>query len=158
MEIGMVDRLSIFEEMKALDSKDRDFYNELTPEEKKKFSTYLMIRWGSSVDGTADLQAYYLQATNERLNKQFFSIPKVHDKLNWLTATTISPGMGTHRHNWIKVKSKETNNKIQKFLQKLYPFLKADELQLLEDINDPKIWKEMAKDLGYTPEQIKKEF
>lgn len=154
----MVDRLSIFEEMKALDSKDRDFYDSLTPEEKKKFSTYLMIRWGSSVEGTADLQAYYLQATNERLNKQFFSIPKVHDKLNWLSATTISPGMGTHRHNWIKVKSKETNNKLQKFLQKLYPFLKADELQLLEEINDPKIWKEMAKDLGYTPEQIKKEF
>jgi hypothetical protein len=154
----MVDRLSIFEEMKALDLKDRDFYVNLTSEEKKKFSTYLMIRWGSSVEGSADLQAYYLQATNERLNKNFFSIPKVHDKLNWLSATTISPGMGTHRHNWIKTKSKETNNKIQKFLQKLYPFLKADELQLLESINDPKIWKEMAKDLGYTPEQIKKEF
>jgi hypothetical protein len=150
--------LDIVSEMRALDSKDRDFYDKLSPEEKKKFSTFLMIRWGSCVEGSFDLQSYYLQSTNEKLNKHFFSIPKIHDKLNWLAATTISPGMGNHRHNWIKQKSKETTNKNQKFIQKLYPHMKQDEIQLLESLNDPKIWKEIAKDMGYTPEQIKKEF
>lgn len=149
--------LDIASEMRALDSKDREFYDNLTDDEKKKFSNFLMIRWGSSVGGSSDLQAYYLAATNQRLNKRFFAIPKQHEKLNWLTVTTISPGMGNHRHEWIKMKAKEGNNKIAKFLQKLYPLAKVQDLEMLEAINDPKSWKDVAKSTGMTPEQIKKE-
>ena len=58
--------------MAVFDKKDREFYNNLTAEEKKKFSNFLMIRYGSSVQGSADLQHFYLVATNERLNKHFF--------------------------------------------------------------------------------------
>ena len=45
----MSDKLNIANEMRQLDLKNRDFYDELTPEEKKKFSTFLMIRWSSAV-------------------------------------------------------------------------------------------------------------
>ena len=56
----MSDKLNIANEMRAFDSKDRNFYKDLTDEERKKFSNYLMIRWGSSVQGSAELQQYYL--------------------------------------------------------------------------------------------------
>ena len=46
-----MDKLNITNEMNCFDRKDRDFYNSLTEEERKKFSNYLMIRWGSSVQG-----------------------------------------------------------------------------------------------------------
>ena len=101
-----MDPLSINNEMAQFDKKNRDFYNSLTDEQKKKFSNFLMIRYGSSVSGSADLQHFYLVATNERLNKKWFNCSK-HPQLQWLMATTVSPGMGTHRHNWIAPKKKE---------------------------------------------------
>ena len=99
----MSDKLNIANEMKAFDSKDRMFYRELTDEERKKFSNFLMVRWGSSVQGSTELQAYYLLACNENLNKHFFDINN-HPELQWLSATTVSPGMGTFKHEWIKQK------------------------------------------------------
>ena len=77
-----MDKLTIGNEMRCFDQKDRDFYNSLTDEERKKFSNYLMIRWGSSVQGSKDLQEFYLISCNERLNKHFFAISK-HPKLHW---------------------------------------------------------------------------
>jgi hypothetical protein len=46
----MSDKLNIANEMRQLDRKNRKFYDELTDEERKKFSLYLMIRWGSSIE------------------------------------------------------------------------------------------------------------
>ena len=102
----MHDKLNIANEMRCLDNKDRTFYDSLTEEERKKYSNFLMIRWSSAVSGPSELQEYYLIACNQRLNKHFFDINK-HPKLQWLCATSISPGMGTHRHQWIAPKKKE---------------------------------------------------
>ena len=144
----MSDKLNIANEMRCLDSKVRNFYDSLTEEERKKFSTYLMIRWGSSVVGPSELQEYYLVACNERLNKHFFELSK-HPKLQWLLATTISPGMGNHRHQWIPPKKKEKgNNEVKKTLMELYPAMKADEINMLSKMITKKELKELMKDLG----------
>lgn len=150
-------KLDIANEMARLDQKDREFYDSLDDEEKKKFSTFLMIRWGSCVSGDFDLQAYYLQMTNKRLNKNFFAINKAkHDKLNWLAATTISPGVGNMRHNWISQKKKESSNpKVRKFFANFYPGMKDEDLDLLAATNDVKEVKKFAEELGWTKEQIK---
>jgi hypothetical protein len=133
-----MDKLSIANEMMCFDRKDRKFYDSLTDEERKKFSNYLMIRWGSAVQGSTDLQEFYLISTNERLNKQFFDINR-HPKLQWLCATTVSPGMGTHRHQWISPKKKEAGESgIKKQLLELYPRMKADEIALMAKINTKK--------------------
>jgi hypothetical protein len=133
-----VDKLSINNEMAQFDSKNRGFYDELTAEEKKKFSNFLMIRYGSSVQGSRDLQEFYLISTNERLNKHFFTINR-HPKLQWLSATTVSPDMGTQRHQWIAPKKKEPGaGGIKKQLAELYPHLKDDELELMAKINTKK--------------------
>ena len=124
--------------MRQLDLKNRSFYDELTDEEKKKFSTYLMVRWGSSVQGSRELQEYYVQSTNHYLNKHFFALSR-HPKLQWLAATAVSPGMGSHRHNWIAPKKKESgSNTIKKQLAELFPNLKQDEIELLAAITDKK--------------------
>lgn len=153
-----IDKLSIANEMASLDNKDRGFYDSLTDEEKKKFSTFLMIRYGASVTGSAELQAYYLQATNQRLNKDFFSVNKKHDKLNWLAVTTISPGMGKQNHQWLAAPKKATgNNKVEKFLAAQFPSLKVSDIALMASINSLADVKAMAEQMGMTKEQIKKE-
>ena len=133
-----MDKLSINNEMAQFDRKNREFYDSLTDDEKKKFSNFLMIRYGSSVNGSADLQHFYLIATNERLNKHFFAINR-HPKLQWLCATTVSPDMGTMRHNWISPKKKEPGaSGIKKQLAELYPNMKQDEIELMASINTKK--------------------
>lgn len=151
-----MDKLSINNEMTQFDRKNREFYDELTDEERKKFSTYLMLRYGASVEGTADLQEWYLRVTNERMNINFFDLGK-HPKLQWLLATTVSPGMGTQRHYWQGAKKKEgSNSKAVKFVTQLYPHMKQDEVELLASINTTKELKELAKQLGWTDPDIKK--
>jgi len=152
----MADKLSIESEMRALDSKDRDFFDSLTDDEKKKFSTFLMIRYGSSVQGSVDMQTYYLQSTNLRLNKNFFAVNKKHDKLNWLAATTISPGMGNQNHTWIKgLSSKKPNSKATKFLADLYPQMKLSDIEILVSLNTIESLRGLAKEIGMTKEMIK---
>ncbi len=133
-----MDKLSIQNEMAQFDRKNREFYDSLTDEERKKFSNYLMIRWGSAVQGSRDLQEFYVIATNERLNKRFFDINR-HPRLQWLTATTVSPGLGTQRHPWIAPKKREAGvSGVKKQLAEMYPHLKDDEVELMSRINTKK--------------------
>ena len=126
-----MEKLSIQNEMMQFDRKNRQFYDELTDEERKKFSNYLMIRWGSSVQGSRDLQEFYVIATNERLNKHFFAVNR-HPRLQWLMATSVSPGMGTHRHQWIAPKKKDAgSNEVKKQLMELYPNMKQADIEVL---------------------------
>ena len=136
----MTDKLSIANEMKMLDHKVRDFYDDLTEEERKKFAPFLMIRWGSAVEGSRDLQEFYVIATNERLNKNFFNISSSkHRKLQWLMATTVSPGMGAMRHNWIAPKKKEAGaGTMKKQLAELFPHYKPDEIDVMAAITTKK--------------------
>lgn len=154
----MTDKLNIANEMRAFDNKDRNFYRNLTEDERKKFSSYLMIRWGSSVQGSSELQQYYLLACNENFNKHFFDLAR-HPELQWLLATTVSPDMGTFRHDWIKQKKRESsNNRAVKFLKQLYPSYKQDELELLATINTTEDLKRLAREHGWDDRRIKSEF
>ena len=144
----MSDKLNIVNEMRQLDRKNRNFYSELTDEERKKFSNYLMIRWASCVEGSRDLQEFYLISTNERLNKHFFNISR-HPELQWLCATTVSPDMGTPRHNWISPKKKEAGaSGIKKQLAELFPTHKQDEIDLLAKITTKKELDQYIRDHG----------
>jgi hypothetical protein len=143
-----MDKLSIQNEMMFFDRKDRTFYDNLTPEERKKFSNFLMIRWGSSIQGSAELQHYYLQSSNHYVNKHFFAINR-HPKLQWLCATAVSPGLGTQRHQWIAPKKKEAGaSGIRKQIAELFPHLKDDEVELMSKINTKKDIDVYLKQLG----------
>lgn len=156
MAVDYSDPLYIGNEMAAFDRKDRAYYDKFTDEQRKAFSTYLMLKYGANVGGSADLQAYYLMATNERVNKHFFELNK-HTKLQWLLCTSVSPQMGKQMHYWLKGKKKEGDNKSQKFLAKLYPNLKSDEIDLLAKLNDKRDLSDMARELGFDDKQIKSE-
>jgi hypothetical protein len=145
-----MDKLSIQNEMAQFDRKNRGFYDELDEQERKKFSPYLMIRWGSAVQGGADLQEFYLVATNERLNKRFFELSRL-PKLQWLCATTVSPGMGTHRHPWIAPKKKDGNSRsdAKKVLMDLMPAAKIDDIETLAKLITREELREYVKQHGH---------
>jgi hypothetical protein len=141
-------KLYIHNEMAALDLKDRDFYDSLDEQEKKKFSTFLMIRWGSAVAGSSDMQSFYVQATNEQLNKHFFAISR-HPKLQWLCATAISPMMGKQKHVWITPsgKGRRGSDRVKK-LSEIFPTAKQSDLELLSQINSDDDIEQFFRDSG----------
>lgn len=144
----MSERLNIRNEMSQLDGKNRDFYDSLDDEERKKFSNYLMIRWSSGVRGSSELQSYYVQSCNHYLNKHFFAVNR-HPKLQWLMATAVSPGLGNQDHQWIKTKTKEKGSgDIKKILMKMYPNMKADDVETLSNIITKKELDLYLKDHG----------
>ena len=133
-----MDKLSIQNEMTQFDRKHRGFYDELTDEERKKFSNYLMIRWGSAVQGSRELQEFYVIATNQRLNRHFFAVNR-HPRLQWLLSTTVSPGLGTQRHVWIAPRKKESGaTSMRRQLAEIYPHLRDDELDVMMRITTAK--------------------
>ena len=150
----MVNKLDIGYEMAQLDTKNRAFYDELTDEERKKFSTYLMLRWGSAVGGEPMLQQYYLQAMNERVNKRFFDLGK-HPKLQWLLLTTVSPNMGKHRHEWMAFSARKSKNKRADIIAKLYPEYKLDDCELMAASIPDVEFKAMLVELGWNDKEIK---
>ena len=148
-------KLDIATEMRAFDTKDRAFYDDLTPDERKKFSTFLMLKWGCNVEGSAELQEWYLRAHNDRVNINFFDLGR-HPKLQWLLCTTVSPGLGSKRHYWLKT-NKADDRKTYKFIESQFPTLKSDEIELMLELNTIDQLKEMARDLGWDDKRIKSE-
>jgi hypothetical protein len=151
-----MEKLSLNNELSQLNQKNRNFFDELTDEEKKKFSTYLMMKYSANVEGPSELQEWYLRASNERVNQHFFDLGH-HPKLQWLLCTSVSPNMGNQRHYWLANKKKTSNSKVTKFLSKMYPAMKNDEIELLVNLNSIKDIKELAKSFGMSDSDIKKE-
>lgn len=140
--------------MLQFDIKNRDFYNSLSSDQKKRFSPYLMIRWGATVVGSSDLQEFYIISCNERLNKHFFAVSK-HPELQWLMATTVSPNIGSFKHEWIPSKKKlSTSSKIEKFLLDIFPTMKLDDVKVLASITSMKDIKQMAIEHGYSEKEV----
>lgn len=134
--------------LNALDRKDMKFWDKCTPEQQKKIAPFLLNRYMSIVKGSAELHAYYLMATNQRVNVNYFALNK-HPKLVWQLLCTVSPGMGTKFHQWIGNKKKKSNTSdIRKQLAVLYPNYKEDELDLLASITTAKELKELAQASG----------
>jgi len=144
----------------AMDRKDRDFYDNLSEELKKKFSPFIMLKYSASLGPpnnfnrhlplpTPDMMNYYLQATNYHANKHMFDLAK-HPKLQWLMLTTVSPAMGDQSHVWIKgkPKPKNVNAPIKKQLLELFPFMKEDDVDVLSTLTTKKELRQYVKDHG----------
>lgn len=132
----------------ALDKKDMKFWDRCTPEQQKKIAPFLLNRYMSIVKGSAELHAYYLMATNQRVNVNYFALSK-HPKLVWQLLCTVSPGMGNQSHQWIgNKKKKSSNTDIRKRLAELYPNYKEDELDLLASITTASELKQLAEASG----------
>jgi hypothetical protein len=148
-------KLDIATEMRAFDTKDRGFYDSLTEEERKKFSTFLMLKWGPNVEGSTELQEWYLRVHNDRVNMNFFDLGR-HPKLQWLLCTTVSPGLGSKRHYWIKTQKGE-GRRAHKFIESQWPHLSNAEVDLMASLNTIEQLRELARDLGWDDKRIKAE-
>lgn len=136
--------------MTAIDKKDRGFYNRLSDEQKKAFSAWMMMRYCSSVQGKNAPD--YIFMTNEFVNLNFKDIKD--PEFQWLLLSSCGSGK-IEFHPYIKPpNSRKKKNKLFEFLSTIYPETKAEDIQLLIDINTKEELKDFLKDHGHDDKTI----
>jgi hypothetical protein len=146
----MAAKLDIFKMLGAMDRKDYDFYDNLSDEERKGFSAFLALKWGASVEGSREIQHYYLAATNHYCNKNWYEINK-HPKLQWLELCAAAPGIGPQKHKWLQIKKKEDkSSEHKKRLTELFPNVKISDIEVLATLVTKKEVDEYIKLHGHS--------
>ena len=157
--VNKVNKLPLKDVLAAIDMNAKNVWDELSDDERKQVSFYLLNRYVSAVKGSKQDKELQILKTNQYYNKNFFTLTK-HKKLLWyLLCMTANAKKNIRYHEWIgyKFTASPGTAKAIKFLEKLYPTKKADEINLLTKINSSKDLKQLAEDFGMTREQIKKQ-
>ena len=150
----MAAKLDIKRELNAVDQKIYDFYDKLTAEERKAFSPYILMRYTSSVQGDREIQEWFLDMTNELVNKNHWDLSKNHKALLWKLFAACGAGVNCY-HPYLAGGKKEKANKFEKLLCELYPSMKMDDIKTLASMMDKKDREELFDKMGLDKEQRK---
>ena len=141
-------KLPVKDILAAIDMNAKSVWNELSDEEKKQVSFWLLNRYVSSISGNRDKQELAVFKTNEYYNKNWNVLGTRHPKLQWqLLCNTGNTGK-IEFHPWIGLKQKGSDDKAIKLLQQIYPNMKNDEVEILARISTKKELKEIAEEHG----------
>ena len=149
-------KLDIKRELGAVDKKDYSFYDNLTDEEKKAFSPYILMRYTSNVQGDRDIQEWFVETTNEMVNKNHWELSKEHKPLLWKLFTATGVGVNCY-HPYLAAGKKEKANKIEKLLCELHPTMKMSEIKMMAKMMDKADINELFDKMGFDKKQ-RKEF
>jgi len=146
--------LDIKRELAAVDLRNYEFYNKLTDQEKKEFSPYILMRYVANVEGDRDLQEWFLERTNELVNKDHWTLSKNHKALLWKLFAGCGVGMKTY-HPYLKAGTKEKAEKIEKLLAELYPAMKLSDIKLQAKMMSKDDKNELFDKMGFDKKQRK---
>jgi hypothetical protein len=147
-------KLDIKRELSAVDQKNYDFYDNLTDDEKKAFSPYILMRYTASVQGDRETQEWFLENTNEFVNKHHWELTKNHRALLWKLFAASGAGVNCY-HPYLAAGKKEKANKIEKLLAELYPAMKLNDIKVWARLMNKKDCEELFDKMGFDKKQRK---
>lgn len=147
-------KLDIKRELSAVDRKNYEFYDSLSDEEKKAFSPYVLMRYTSNVQGDRDIQEWFLEMTNECVNKNHWDLSKNHKPLLWKLFAATGAGVPCY-HPYLAAGKKAKANKIEKLLVEIYPTRKLEDIKLLASMMTDEDKEELFDKMGFDKKQRK---
>jgi hypothetical protein len=151
----MAAKLDIKRELGAVDMKDYDFYANLTDEERKAFSPYILMRYTSNVKGQdQDITEWFIEMTNECVNKHHWQLSKNHKELLWKLFAATGVGVKCY-HPYLAAGKKERANKIEKLLAELNPSMKMSDIKLMAKMMSKEDKEALFNDMGFDKKQRK---
>jgi DNA primase len=132
--------------MKAIDFRNKDYYDRIDDKEKNLYSPYMIMRYASSVSGDRFYQEHYVEMINECVNKHLFALSSKHKKLCWML-TSMCGALKQQFHPWIKP-MKKVPNKSLKQLQDIFPSMKEQDLETLDQLITDKELEELIEAHG----------
>jgi hypothetical protein len=147
-------KLDIKRELSAVDQKNYNFYANLTDDERKAFSPYILMRYTASVQGDRETQEWFLENTNEFVNKHHWHLSKNHKALLWQLFAAVGTGVNCY-HPYLAAGKKQKANKIEKLLCELYPAMKMSDIKTMASMMDKQDREELFDKMGFDKKQRK---
>lgn len=141
--------LDIKSMMRAVDSRDKTWYDRLSDEDKKLYSPYMTMKWTAAVEHKERaIQEFYIEEVNENVNKHLWTLSKNHKSLLWrLTAMCGSTFQMFHK--WFYPKKTKTSEKSKmKELQIMFPTTKQQDLDVLDATLSTKQFNDLKQQYG----------
>ena len=133
--------------LKAVDFRNKDYYDRIDDKEKSLYSPYMLMRYVSSISSKDSFYIeHYIEMVNEVVNKNLFELSGKHKKLCWIL-TAMCGALKQQFHPWIKP-MKRVPNKSLKQLQILYPTRKESDLEALDKLITDRELEELLRDHG----------
>ena len=146
--------LTIKEEMRAIDTKNRNWYSSLTEEEKKKVGIWILMRYTSSVKhNIKDFEEHYIEFTNELVNVHFNAL-RHHPELQFKLLQALGLGKVMY-HPWVAPGKKGTETKLFKFFKEHYVEYNDDELILMMSQYSKPELNDLLEEFGLDKKNIK---
>ena len=144
-------KLPIKDILAAIDMNGKGVWKELTDEERKSVSFWLLNRYVSAVQGSRDDQELAIFKVNEYYNKHFNTIgvgkENGHQELMWQLLCMSGAWGKIKFHPYIGFKKKNANNnKAIKLLERIHPNMKQLEVEMLAGMYTTKELKKLAED------------
>lgn len=140
--------------LSELDRGNKNFYNNLTPEEKKAYQPLILMRYMSSLGDQSRNKEYAIIAINDLVNIGFWQLSKYPD-LQHLLMCAGSLGSKQY-HQWIPLKSKKSStNAIDSFFRELYPDTNDTELDILKTSYTRDSFKTLCHQAGKSDKEVK---
>lgn len=149
----MAAKLDIKRELQAVNSKNYDFYDNLTDEEKKAFAPYILMRYVSNPQNK-DAQEWCVERANEYVNKDHWQLSKNHKSLLWKLYAAAGLGMNLS-YQYLAAGKKEKTNKIEKLLAELNPAMKISDIKLMASLMTDEDREELFDKMGFDKKQRK---
>lgn len=149
---------TIKEEMAALDRRNFAWYDDLSEEDQKSLSMWVLMRYASSTSSNvSEINEHYLTMVNELVNVHFNDM-RHHPDLQWRLMQCA--GIGTTQfHNWIKPmkKKKDTSNnsKLFTFYESKFPHLNDEEIEMMIGLHSEEELTEFLCEHGLSAKEIK---
>lgn len=150
----MAAKLDIGRELRGVNNRDHDFYKNLTVEEAKAFSPYILMRYVSNPQVDTETYEFVLERVNELVNKNHWTLSKGHKHLLWQLFASCGVGMPI-KYTYLKASSKEKANKIERLLEEIYPAMKLEEIKILASMMDENDKQELFDKMGFDKKQRK---
>jgi hypothetical protein len=151
----MTEKLAIKEILQNIDRGNAEWWDTLSAEQQKQISFWLLNRYISSVNGSVEDQGMAVLMTNKFYNKNWNVLGARHPKLQWQLLCMINKDRKPKFHKYLNLKrTSDSNSKIVKFLLKLYPDKKSDEVELLARISTKEEIRKLAKEHGLGEEDL----
>jgi len=149
---------TIKEEMSALDRRNFDWYSNLSEEDQKSLSMYVLMRYAASTNSkVVEINEHYLTMVNELVNVNFNDLRK-HPELQWRLMQCAAIGTSQF-HQWIKPMKKKKegskNPKLFDFYERQFPHFSDDEIEYLINSQSKTEIKEVLVEHGLSDKDIK---
>ena len=133
--------------LKAVDFRNKDYFDRIDDKEKSLYSPYMLMRYVSTVSSKDPFYIeHYVEMVNEVVNKHLFELSGKHKKLCWIL-TAMCGALKQQFHPWIKQMKREPNKSLKK-LQQIYPTYKESDLETLDKLITDRELEELLNNHG----------